>query len=241
VINKFHESTCAEGVPKNIKTVIIITPSNIEVEYRLAGAGSRLAAFIIDFALQVLIIAAIAGVVLLGLDRFVFGNTSNSSGAALGFVMVAAFFVYFGYFIVSETVMNGQSPGKRIFELRVIRDNGQPAEFWQILMRGLLRASVDMLYIGLFIIIFSKKSKRLGDIAAGTIVINESYGKIYAPAANELEWPGFLPDPCTITPEERRLAEEWLRRRENMTNTGAETGEKLIAYFRNQNQEGERL
>jgi uncharacterized RDD family membrane protein YckC len=201
-----------------MKTITIITPSNIEVEYRLAGAPSRLAAYLIDLTVQLLLITFFALTILLGVDRGIFGNRGIPSGESLGVVLVFAFVVQFGYFIFSELTMSGQSIGKRIFGLRVICDNGQPIGFFQSLTRGLLRTSLDMMYVGLFIILFSKKHKRLGDMAAGTIVISEHR-------------PSFLPNPQDLTPEEFRITEEWLSRRDDMTDGGNALREKLVAYF----------
>lgn len=217
-----------------MKTITIITPSNTEVEYRLAGTGSRFGAFLIDFAIQLLMILAAAVVVLWFFDHVIFGNTDSPSGEALGIVIVFFFIVQFGYFIVCELAMNGQSIGKRIFGLRVLCDNGQPIEFVQSLVRGLLRTSLDMMYVGLFVILFSKKHKRLGDMAAGTIVVSERYNEAYEPtlASEAPYWPNFLPDKFSITPEERQLAEEWLNRRNDMTGGSASVGDNIVNYFK---------
>jgi uncharacterized RDD family membrane protein YckC len=218
-----------------MKSVVIVTPSNIEIEYRLAGAGSRVAAFIVDFAIQWTAIVFFALIVLVGFDRGIFGNRSAPSGIASGVVLVGFFLIYFGYFIFCELSMQGQSIGKRIFSLRVIRDNGQPIGFSQSLVRGLLRSSVDMIYVGLFVILFSRRHKRLGDMAAGTIVISEHHYTKREPSfldASAQYWPKFLPDQFLLTPEERQLAEEFLARRDDMTDGGAAIGDKLVEYFK---------
>ncbi|MCL2603909.1 MAG: RDD family protein [Defluviitaleaceae bacterium] len=159
-----------------MKTITVITPANIEIEYRLAGVGSRLAAFVIDYTLQMLAVILTGCVILLGFDRWLFGNP-YPSGKALGAVLIAFFVMHFGYFILFEMVMNGQSPGKKIFGLRAIRENGEPVRINDIIIRALFRSSVDMLYAGLFTIMFSKRHKRLGDMAAGTVVVSEHYAK----------------------------------------------------------------
>jgi uncharacterized RDD family membrane protein YckC len=159
-----------------MKTIIVITPANIEVEYRLAGVGSRLAAFVIDFFVQMLAIALVGGIILLGFDRWLLDN-QIPTGTALGATLIAYFIIHFGYFILCELVMNGQTLGKKIFGLRAIRENGQPMQLSHIVVRGLFRSSVDILYIGLFAIMFSKQHKRIGDMAAGTVVISEHYVK----------------------------------------------------------------
>lgn len=211
-----------------MKTITVITPSNIEVEYHLAGAGSRTAAYIIDFILQYTIIIFFILVVLLGVDYRIFGN-EIPSGIALGVSLVFWFTMHVGYFIVCEMIFNGQTIGKKIFSLRVIRDNGMPLGFGQSVVRGLLRTFVDGLSVGLFVIIFSNNHKRVGDMAAGTIVIIEHREEFVSHTVPH--WPDFLPDPFTLTPEERRLAEEWLARRDEMPDGGASAGEKLLAYL----------
>ncbi|MCL2215734.1 MAG: RDD family protein [Defluviitaleaceae bacterium] len=214
-----------------MKFATIITPANIEVEYRLAGAGSRLAAFLIDFILQMLAILLIAWVVLRVTERF--------EGTVLAFIIVTGFVIHFGYFIVCELTMNGQSIGKRVFGLRVIRDNGQPIEFTQSLVRGLIRSSVDMMYVGLFTILFSKNHKRLGDMAAGTIVISEKHASPREPSlfGPQYQWPADFPDSLALSVEERNLVEEWLRRKDDLPDVGVEIGRKFREYFKSKGEE----
>jgi len=215
-----------------MKTLTIVTPSNIEVEYRLAGAGSRLAAFLIDFAVQSLLILTVLLVVIFGIDRGIFGN-ETPSGTALGVVMVFGFLVQFFYFVVLEMMTNGQSLGKRVFGLRVLRDNGMPLEFPQSLVRGLLRASLDLMYVGVFVMLFSKKYKRIGDMAAGTVVVLEKFGTRHDPALlrEPPQWPEYLPDRYRLTAEEIAIAEEWLARRGTMTDGGASSGDAIVLYL----------
>jgi hypothetical protein len=148
--------------------------------------------------------------------------------------MVFAFLVQFGYFVVCEMALNGQSVGKRIFGLRVIRENGQPIEFWQSLVRGLFRTLLDMMYIGVFFIMLSPKHKRLGDMAAGTIVVSEHYNEEADPAlfSEQPYWPNFLPEPFLLTPEERQITEEWLARRDYLPDGGATVGNKIVEYLK---------
>ena len=161
-----------------MKTHTVLTPANIEIEYRLAGAGSRLAAFAVDFTLQIIVCLVLLVVILFGIYDYRFATLANVEGLALGVLIISWFIVYFCYFIVCEMTMNGQSAGKKIFGLRVIRDNGQPLGLSQSLIRNLFRAVLDILYIGLFFILFSPKHKRIGDIVAGTVVIAEHYESI---------------------------------------------------------------
>lgn len=212
-----------------MKTITIITPANIEVEYRLAGAASRLAAFIIDFLLQMLMIA-ITSLIVVGINYVISGGEEIST-VSLSIIISLSFIIHFGYFIVCELTMNGQTFGKRIFGLRAIRENGQPLEFSQSLVRGLVRSAVDIIYVGLVIILFNPLHKRLGDIVAGTIVVCEKYKNSSEPGLYAPEWPHFLPNPLDVTEQERQMVDEWLRRRDTLSDQGVAIGQKLAKYF----------
>jgi len=217
-----------------MKTITVITPANIEVEYKLAGVGARLAALIIDSLLQFFAILLCFGI-LFGINRqFVNMGVMIRLSTIIAALIVIAFVIYMGYFVICEILMNGQTIGKRLFGLRVIRDNGQPIEFTQALIRGIIRTTLDMLYVGLFVIMFSKKHKRIGDMAAGTIVVIEKYDvDFFDPVftAQNLDLPKFLPPLMDMTAEERGIVEDWLRRRETLPDYGADIGEKLADYF----------
>jgi uncharacterized RDD family membrane protein YckC len=217
-----------------LKKITIITPANIEVEYRLAGVGSRLSAFIIDYTIQILLTLLAAGIILLGYDRWFLGNRTPS-GFALGMVLMAYFLINFGYYIVTELTMNGQTLGKKVFALRAIRENGQPIGFSHILIRAIFRASIDMLYIGIFFIMFSKLDRRLGDMAAGTVVVSE-----HALGADEFifhehsaqEMPEFLLAYAhNLSAEEQRIVDEWLRRKTMLPDGGEKIRLQLEEYF----------
>jgi uncharacterized RDD family membrane protein YckC len=215
-----------------MKTIVIITPANIEVEYRLANAGSRLAAFVIDSAIQMAAVLLLTAAVLFGFEGLRLSTLGEVSSASLALIIIAAFVIQFGYFIVCELSMNGQTVGKRVFKLRVIRDNGQPVELSQGLVRNLIRPAVDMLYVGLFVIMFSKNHKRLGDMAAGTIVVSEHPAAIppavYIPDADILDVLPARP----LTAEEKYLVSEWLRRRDSLPDGGEVIRNKWVDYFK---------
>ncbi|MCI0552028.1 MAG: RDD family protein, partial [Anaerolineae bacterium] len=93
--------------------------------------------------------------------------------AVLGMI---AFIFYWGYYIFFEIFWNGQSPGKRRVGIRVIRTDGTPITLSESLIRNLTRA-VDFLPaaygIGIITMFIDKQSRRLGDLAAGTIVVHD--------------------------------------------------------------------
>ena len=215
-----------------MKTITIVTPANIEIEYKLAGVGARLAAFVIDFAIQSFAILLSAGIIfgtnhqLQDIDVIL----ARFSVAQAIFISIV-FIIHFGYFIILEMLMNCQSIGKRVFGLRVICDNGQPIEFSHALIRGIIRSSLDSMYFGLFVILFSKKHKRVGDMAAGTIVVIERYSKVLSYSPYLDEQPDFTPPLSEMTVTEREIVEEWIRRKPDLPNEGRDVAVHIKNYF----------
>ena len=88
--------------------------------------------------------------------------------------------MFAGYFIVFEWLWNGQTPGKRLLKLRVIREDGRPVTLWEAIARNLLRICdavpgfiLPVYSIGLIVIFMSSRDQRVGDIFAGTVVVRE--------------------------------------------------------------------
>ena len=145
------------------------TPDHIVLRYDLAGGGNRGFAALVDFV--------IASLVFFG-ATWLFSTVYDLVGAPLlgayGVLVLLTFFLAWSYFVLLEWLWQGQTVGKRLYGLRVIRDDGAPAGFLAVLIRNLLRL-VDFLPffygLGLFVIIVTTRSQRLGDIAAGTYVV----------------------------------------------------------------------
>ena len=161
--------------------LIIETPERVELYYTRAQVGNRFLAAALDHVIQAVAIVAIA------LAVWMAGESLESIWQALGnwavaVMIMVTFAIYTTYFIVFETIWNGQTPGKRVFRLRVIREDGRPIRFYEALVRNLLRTAVDSqptiglpLYsVGIVAIFLSSRSKRVGDYVAGTVVIRES-------------------------------------------------------------------
>ena len=144
------------------------TPDHVVLRYDLAGGGNRGFAALVDFVLAALIFAgSIYGFSLLT-DRFA------SAGPFFGVLVLLTLTLAWSYFVLLEWLWQGQTVGKRLYGLRVIRDDGAPAGFVAVLVRNLIRV-VDFLPafygLGLLTIIVTSRSQRLGDIAAGTYVV----------------------------------------------------------------------
>jgi hypothetical protein len=91
-------------------------------------------------------------------------------------LIIVVFLIFAGYFILFEWLWNGPTPGKRLMKLRVIKDSGRQITLFEALARNLLRFVDYMpgLYLaGAITMLCNKKSKRLGDLAAGTLVVHE--------------------------------------------------------------------
>ena len=149
--------------------ISIPTPEGVELELVLAGVGSRLVATIVDFLIKMAVLFAL---VLVG--GAVGGE--EAGGFVAGVVIVASFLVFFGYDVAFETLASGRTPGKRAAGLRVVRLGGEPVGFLASAVRNLLRLvdSLPGIYaVGAACILFSRRNQRLGDLAAGTLVVRE--------------------------------------------------------------------
>jgi uncharacterized RDD family membrane protein YckC len=100
-------------------TIQVVTPEHIAFEYRLAGPFRRLPAFVLDFCIQIAIVIGVA--ILLG-----FTVAIASPGLAMFLIFVTALVIWWFYGALFETFSNGQTPGKYVFGLRVLSDQGQP-------------------------------------------------------------------------------------------------------------------
>lgn len=164
--------------------LILETAENIAVEFQLAGLASRFLAYVIDAVIQMAILVILVYVLSISaaiLSSAVSLNVENGWISAV--LILAIFLLYEGYFILFETMWRGQSIGKRILGLRVIKDNGQSVAFLDVVIRNVMRFA-DMLPpvlyfptygLGSVVIMSNRYHKRIGDFAAGTIVVREKF------------------------------------------------------------------
>ncbi|MFI5207127.1 MAG: stage II sporulation protein M [Gemmatimonadales bacterium] len=202
------------------RRLAIETPESVIIELELAGLGSRFAAAIVDSLILVLLaLVAILIYVVIGP-----GSTSGAWAAAI--MVLVIFVIVAGYFALCEGLMNGQTPGKRQFGLRVVMDTGHPLTFGAAVSRNLVRI-VDLqlgYLVGCAFIFMHPHHKRLGDIVAGTIVVRDRPHEqrltvtaelpAAAPQAAEVPAaPAQVTDAPALTDEEYRLIEQFLTRR----------------------------
>ncbi|MBI5935248.1 MAG: RDD family protein [Chloroflexi bacterium] len=156
-------------------TLQIDTPENVSFGYDVAGIGSRFLAALVDTILMLLLQVIIFGTIFL-----VIGGSDILSSSAPAWVIGAlsfiAFVFFWGYYIFFEILWNGQSPGKRMVGLRVIRVDGTPVTAAEVVIRNLVRL-IDFLPsaygVGVIAMFVNDKSRRLGDLAAGTVVVHD--------------------------------------------------------------------
>jgi uncharacterized RDD family membrane protein YckC len=169
----------------------VLTPERVSLEYGIAGIGSRGAAAIVDTLIQftaiglILVASAIVGAlsgVVLSPAGGEFPGPLASVQIALTVVAIGA--VALGYFMFFEIIWSGQTPGKRVLGIRVLRESGYPIRPVDAVIRNIVR-TVDWLPFfygtGALVMLLNGRSRRLGDFACGTIVVREG---------SRVLWPG---------------------------------------------------
>lgn len=191
--------------------ITIRAPEGIELHYPLAGLGSRFLAELLDLLLRGVVLTALIVVLRL----------SGAASWVLGVVLIVCFFLaVLGYDIAFEVWAAGRTPGKRGTGLRVLRTTGQPVTFGPSAVRNLMRIIdiwVTVLLAGIISILVTKKNQRLGDLAAGTIVVRERRPATAVPALGRtaLAHPGL--DVTAVSASELAAIRDFLARRDGLT------------------------
>lgn len=149
----------------------VVTGEAVALDLRAAALPSRVVAGFLDALAQ-----SIALFLLLIVVGAVSSQTSGAAAAALSIVVFVLVLV--GYPVVFETLLRGRTPGKAAMGLRVVRDDGGPVGFRQAFVRGLAGAFVERPGITFFLagvlsMLLNSRGKRLGDLLAGTVVLQE--------------------------------------------------------------------
>ena len=149
----------------------VVTGEAVALDLRPAGVATRALAVAIDFGVQL----AVFLLAVLVLSQFVF-NTNDAAAAALFLTIYVL--ILLGYPVLFETLTRGRTLGKMALGLRVVRDDGGPIRFRHAFVRGLVGVFVEKPgfsggSIALITMMISRSGKRLGDMAAGTVVLRE--------------------------------------------------------------------
>jgi len=182
----------------------IETPELVAIEMPVAGLGSRFAAVLIDYLIWAALI-----LLLLILISFV-RPTLHSFGEKWTTALLVFFFflLRWGYFTLFEAFWNGRTLGKRIARIRVIQKTGRGISFFEAMTRNLLRFidGLPFFYVvGVITVFCTRDSQRLGDLAAGTLVVHERSNPHEAPALSSARtitsFFGAGPTPAQVIPQ----------------------------------------
>jgi len=207
----------APGVAARVSTELVIeTPENVVLTYRLAGPAVRLLAYMVDFLVRVALLYAAS------ISFMVAGGAVGSQGVSTGLILVAFFVIDWAYFGLCEGYFRGKTLGKHVFGLRVIQEEGYPITLWGALLRNVVRAADSLSFYGAGFItmIVAGKFRRLGDLVAHTVVIEER--RVTVPREpvilekieplSRTDLGGFVPSGQTLA-----LIEQFLSRRHVLT------------------------
>ena len=150
--------------------LVVATPERVSFDYQVAGLGTRAIAQLLDLLIVGFILGAVITVAITI-------GTAGSATAAILVGVIGSFLVIFGYFWLSEVLWSGQTVGKKVFRLRAVGDRGEPLTFMQAGIRNIVRIADFLPYgygVGMVVLFVNGKGKRLGDLAAGTIVVKDS-------------------------------------------------------------------
>lgn len=207
---------------------IVETPENIRFGYDVADIGSRFLAVLIDSLIQ-----GVLYVLLLLATAFLTAQLSDLdlprwiTDAFAVILLLVIFMIQFGYFLLFEIFLNGRTPGKIVFHLRVIKDNGYPLSPLDAIIRNVIRI-IDFFPfaygIGIIVMFLNKRAKRLGDLAAGTLVVKmrdeirlqHLTSTAHAPANLDAN---LSADSRRLDEQDIELAESFLKRRSEMSNS----------------------
>ncbi|MGE5944836.1 MAG: RDD family protein [Flavobacteriales bacterium] len=142
----------------------INTTQNVKIKFNAAGAGERLLAFGIDMAIKIGYLLIVGNI----FDAF----QNMDEWSQIGINTLLGLPVMF-YTLVLESLLQGQTIGKRVLKIKVVKIDGYQASISDYVVRWFFRiVDIYMLGLGFFVMLFSNKTQRLGDMAAGTAVIS---------------------------------------------------------------------
>ncbi len=210
------------------------TGEAIAIRYELAGLGSRFLAVVVDLLVQVTL-AVVLGLGLAFaspvLGRLPLGK--NAEAWALAAAIVVLFLIFFGWFIVFEIWWSGRTPGKRALGLRVVRDGGFPVDPGASIIRNVVRIvefTLGFYAISAISALISRENKRLGDFAAGTIVVRDRGETV-------VDLDAYLARPARsdtgLSESDRLLIERFLARRASLDQLArARLAARIVARVR---------
>jgi uncharacterized RDD family membrane protein YckC len=225
------------------ETLIIETPERVPLAFALASIGNRFLAVAIDHTIQYLGMLLVAVVFLFAAGflssddpTFIDNLGSDTPKWIIAVMIIAVFLLFTGYFAFFEWLWDGQTPGKRLMKLRVIREDGRPITLWEAIARNLLRIfdaipgfAIPIYSVGLIVVFLNSRDQRVGDMFAGTVVIRErtdeapTFAETFSnPVADAAfrrvqQRTAFDSNISSLTESEIEVVESFLRRRWDLT------------------------
>jgi uncharacterized membrane protein SpoIIM required for sporulation/uncharacterized RDD family membrane protein YckC len=227
------------STPSLEQVVDVETPEQVVLSFTIAGIGSRAAAALIDSVVLVMLFIAATVTVGSAFRALVHHITAGwTQSIILALWIVFSFAALWGYYVLFEALWDGQTLGKRLIGLRVVRDGGYSIDFAASAVRNIMRLidvqPIGTYFAGLVSIIVSPSGKRLGDYAAGTIVVRER-AVIERGTAPAVQPPGgaVVATTTNLTDDEFALLDRYEQRRESLEpNRAAHFESELAARFR---------
>ncbi|EFO81123.1 RDD domain-containing protein [Oscillochloris trichoides DG-6] len=216
---------------------LVETPEIVDLAYDVAGLGSRCLAAAIDTLLLLTFLGTLGATIFITLGQVI---PANAGDLVLALWSIISFASMWGYYMLFEVIWAGQTPGKRLLGLRTVREGGRPITAATSAIRNLIRI-VDFLPfgygLGALVMFADPRSRRLGDLAAGTLVVREGATVTLDQLTTQVE-PLVLPPPAPdlpalanvqiLTPDEYGVAQEFLRRRRRL---GFQARERMAAQL----------
>jgi uncharacterized RDD family membrane protein YckC len=205
------------------------TPEQIDLGMALAGPGSRGLAQVVDWLVKLLMLLVLGVFALLVWFLFDTPSTEAFRYVMLAFLLALAFVVVVGYDIYFEGYRHGQTPGKKELGIRVVRDSGGPIDGRAAAIRNLVGFAdfLPFFYIGGGVIaLLNRRGQRLGDMAAGTVVIRADQSRVpkdrpepaalaqALPASAEFQFTRIHLAGCS--PNDRHVLESYFQRRNDL-------------------------
>jgi len=190
--------------------LIIDSATGVDVRLRVAGPGGRAYAFLIDWHIRVILaVGWYAAAAMIYNGRFSLRTPDGMDSSWLGAVVAPPICIYLLYHVVLEPLMRGRSPGKRFARIRIVTRSGGRAPGAALLVRNIFRLidSLPLFYtIGFVMTLITQRRQRIGDYAAGTLLVYETLAAT-DPAAV---------DDTTASSEAAEIASELLQRWERL-------------------------
>jgi uncharacterized RDD family membrane protein YckC len=191
----------------------IETPELVGIEMPVAGIGSRFVALLVDYLIWLVAVIAIVFVISL-VDPSLAHFSQLGEKWAIALLILSFFLLYWGYFTLFEAYWGGRTPGKRLAKIRVIQRSGRGIGLFEAMTRNLLRIvdQFPLVYmVGAVTIFLTRDHQRLGDLAAGTLVVHEreSLAAASSGASTRTFTAGIFDEPSrnpsTVGPQSARI------------------------------------